>query len=72
MTSGERGPAFVTGSIVEALPGTNFKVAFNNGTEVHCYLSGKMRLHRIRVLVGDNVEVLLDDYGKRGRITKRL
>lgn len=72
MTIGERGPAVVTGSVVEALPGTNFKVALNNGTEVQCYLSGKMRLHRIRVLVGDNVEVLLDDYGKRGRITKRL
>ncbi|HEY4514884.1 MAG TPA: translation initiation factor IF-1 [Candidatus Paceibacterota bacterium] len=72
MSSGAKGPANITGSVVEALPSTNFKVALTNGDEVICYLSGRMRLHRIRVLVGDNVEVTLDEYGKRGRITKRL
>lgn len=41
-------------------------------TLVLAYLAGRMRLHRIRVLVGDRVEVLLDRYGGKGRITKRL
>lgn len=39
--------------------------------EILCYLSGKMRLHRIRVLVGDKVAVELDPYGGKGRIVKR-
>jgi len=36
------------------------------------YLSGKMRMHRIRILVGDSVEMLIDPYGGKARITKRL
>lgn len=36
------------------------------------YLAGKMRLHRIRVLVGDQVEMILDPYGGRARIVRRL
>lgn len=72
MTSGDTGARLAVGSVVEALPGTNFRVELDNGTEVQCYLSGKMRLHRIRVLIGDRVEVELDQYGKRGRIAKRL
>jgi translation initiation factor IF-1 len=35
------------------------------------YLSGKMKLHRIKVLVGDTVQVLLDPYGGKGRVVKR-
>lgn len=62
----------ISGLVVEALPDTNFKVRLEGGSEVLAYLSGRMRLHRIRVLVGDNVTVELDQYGKRGRITKRL
>jgi translation initiation factor IF-1 len=62
----------VSGIVVEALPNTLFKVETNPNTQVLAYLAGKMRLHRIRVLVGDRVEVLLDSYGGKGRIIRRL
>ena len=62
----------VTGQVFEALPNTHFRVQVKDGGELLTYLSGKMRLHRIRVLVGDRVEVLLDPYGGKGRIIRRL
>ena len=62
----------VPGVVVEALPNTHFKVRLGDKTEKICYLAGKMRLYRIRVLVGDKVDVLLDSYGGKGRIIKRL
>ncbi len=46
--------------------------ADKNEKEILAYLSGKMRMHRIKVLVGDTVEVVLDSYGGKGRIVKRL
>lgn len=61
----------VAGVVTEALPNTHFKIKIED-KEVLCYLAGKMRLHRIRVLVGDKVQVLLDPYGGKGRIVKRL
>lgn len=62
----------VSGVVVEALPNTFFRVRRDDtGEEMLTYLSGKMRLHRIRVLVGDKVQVELDPYGGKGRITKR-
>ncbi len=42
------------------------------GGEILAYLSGKMRMHRIKVLIGDSVEIVLDSYGGKGRIVKRL
>jgi translation initiation factor IF-1 len=60
------------GVISEALPSTLFRVKLDDEKEILAYLSGKMRMHRIKVLVGDKVEVLLDSYGGKGRITKRL
>ena len=72
MLSAGRKEATVTGIVKEALPDTNFKVELPDGAIVLAYLSGKMRLHRIRVLVGDSVGLELDQYGKRGRIVKRL
>ncbi|MEK7091647.1 MAG: translation initiation factor IF-1 [Patescibacteria group bacterium] len=63
----------VLGVVVEALPNTLFKVRVEpDNKEVLAYLSGKMRLHRIRVLVGDKVSLILDIYGGKGRITRRL
>jgi translation initiation factor IF-1 len=63
----------VRGSITEALPSTLFKVLLEeDGKEILAYLSGKMRMNRIKVLIGDQVEVVLDPYGGKGRITKRL
>ena len=62
----------VHGFVTEALPNTLFKVKVKDDPEILAYLSGKMRMHRIKVLVGDSVEVLLDPYGGKGRIIKRL
>lgn len=62
-----------TGVVTEALPNTLFKVALNSSeTVVLAYLAGKMRMNHIRVLIGDKVELDLDPYGGRARITKRL
>jgi len=61
------------GIVTEALPNTLFKVKFEGkDEELLAYLAGKMRMHRIRVLIGDKVEVELDPYGGRGRIIRRL
>lgn len=59
--------------VTEALPNTFFKVKRDDtGEEMLTYLSGKMRLHRIRVLIGDKVIVETDPYGGKGRIVKRV
>ena len=60
----------VKGTVIEAMPNTLFRVLV--GGEVISYLSGKMRMHKIRVLVGDTVEILEDPYGGKARIVKRL
>ncbi len=62
----------VQGVIEEALPNTMFRVSLESGEVILTYLAGKMRLHRIKVLVGDKVLVQLDPYGGKGRITRRL
>jgi translation initiation factor IF-1 len=61
----------VIGTVTEALPNTLFRVDIGEEKEILAYLSGKMRMNRIKVLVGDKVEVLLDPYGGKGRITRR-
>lgn len=62
----------ITGVIIEALPDTNFRVKLENGQEVLCYLSGKMRMNYIRVMIGDKVALELSPDGQRGRIVRRL
>ncbi|MEK7614202.1 MAG: translation initiation factor IF-1 [Patescibacteria group bacterium] len=64
---------FANGIVIEALPSALFKIKLEGGEDVLAYLSGKMRLHRIRVLVGDKVTVKLDPYGGKtsGRVVKR-
>lgn len=63
----------ITGQVTEALPNTFFKVKIDNSEEeMLAYLSGKMRLNRIRVLIGDRVVVEIDPYGGKGRIIKRV
>lgn len=59
------------GTVVEALPNALFRVEIDNET-LMCYLAGKMRMYRIKVLVGDSVEVVVDPYGGKGRIVRRL
>jgi len=61
----------VYGTVTEALPNTLFRVDIGDGKIILTYLAGKMRMHRIKVLLGDRVEVLLDPYGGKGRIIKR-
>lgn len=61
----------IKGVITEALPNTLFRVKIDD-KEILAYLGGKMRMHRIKVLIGDSVEVVLDPYGGKGRIIKRL
>lgn len=63
----------VSGVVTEAFPNTLFKVkSDSDGSEILAYLSGKMRMNRIRVLIGDKVIVELDEYGGKGRIIKRV
>ena len=69
-TNGEGGE--VSGVVTEALPNALFRVQLDDEREVLSYLAGKMRLHRIRVLVGDKVTLVLDPYGGRARIVRRL
>jgi translation initiation factor IF-1 len=71
MAKNKKNIPVVQGSVTEALPNTLFRVALPNGEEQLSYLSGKMRLHRIRVLVGDKVDLELDPYGGKARIVKR-
>ena len=60
------------GLIVEALPGTQFRVRLDNGHEVLAYLGGGMRKYYIRILVGDQVKVEMSPYDlTRGRIVYR-
>jgi translation initiation factor IF-1 len=64
--------AAVRGTVEEALPNTMFRVQLDTGELIVAYLAGKMRLHRIKVLVGDTVEIILDPYGGKGRIVRRI
>jgi len=60
------------GTVIEALPGTQFRVRLDNGHEILAYLSGKMRKYYIRILLGDRVRVELSSYDlTRGRIVYR-
>ena len=62
----------IEGTIIEALPGTQFKVRLDNGHEVLAYLSGRMRRYYIRILLGDQVRVEMSPYDMdRGRIVYR-
>ena len=62
----------VQGVITEALPNALFRVQLENGEEIMAYLAGKMRIHRIKVLLGDTVTVKTDPYGGKGRIVRRM
>jgi translation initiation factor IF-1 len=62
----------VEGTVVEPLPNAMFRVELENGHKVLAHISGKMRMHYIRILPGDKVQVELTPYDlARGRITYR-
>ena len=63
----------VQGKVTELLPNTMFRVELENGHRVLAHVSGKMRMHFIRILPGDRVKVELSAYDlTRGRITYRF
>ncbi|MEE8127850.1 MAG: translation initiation factor IF-1 [Nitrospinaceae bacterium] len=62
----------VEGTVLEPLPNAMFRVELENGHKILAHISGKMRMHFIRILVGDKVKVQLSPYDlTRGRITYR-
>ncbi len=64
----------VTGQVIETLPNTTFKIKLEEGEhEIFGFLSGKMRKHYIKVILGDKVEIEMTPYDlTKGRIIKRL
>jgi translation initiation factor IF-1 len=58
------------GVVTERLPDGKYRVLLDNGKDIIAYSSGKIRLHNVRILEGDRVEVVLDPYG--GKATNRL
>ncbi|NWF98721.1 MAG: translation initiation factor IF-1 [Nitrospirae bacterium] len=63
----------VEGTIIETLPNAMFKVELENGQVILAYVSGKMRMHFIKILPGDKVTVELSPYDlTKGRITYRF
>jgi translation initiation factor IF-1 len=78
MSEGEEIKSTTAGTVEEVLPNSLFRVRIpasvegEEGELILAYLAGKMRLHRIRVLVGDQVDMVLDPYGGRARIVRRL
>ncbi len=60
------------GVVTEALPNAHFRVTLDSGEEIMAHLSGRLRMHRIRVLPGDNVTIEMNEYDKeKGRIVYR-
>ena len=63
----------IDGEVTECLPSTLFRVKLSNGRIVLCHLSGKMRLHFIRILPGDRVRIEMTPYdASKGRIVYRV
>ncbi len=61
------------GKVLESLPNTLFRVEVSDGKVILCHLSGKMRMHFIKILPGDRVRVEMTPYDEsKGRITFRL
>jgi translation initiation factor IF-1 len=68
----KEGAIEVTGTVLETLPNAMFRVELENGHRVLAHISGKMRMHYIKILPGDKVRVELSPYDlARGRITYR-
>ena len=63
----------IQGTVNETLPNAMFRVSLDNGHKILAHISGKMRMHFIRILPGDKVTVELSPYDlTRGRITYRI
>jgi translation initiation factor IF-1 len=63
----------INGVVTEVLPGLTYKVRLENGLEIKTYLSGKMKMNKIRIIEGDKVKIEMSPYDlTNGRITYRL
>lgn len=61
-----------SGTVIEALSNSMFRVELDNGHEILCHISGKIRTNNIRIMVGDNVSVEMSPYDlTKGRISYR-
>ena len=66
-------PIQMAGEVIEALPNAMFRVKLENGHEIICHVSGKIRMHYIRILPGDQVTVEMSPYDlTKGRISYRF
>jgi translation initiation factor IF-1 len=71
-TKEDKGVIEVEGKVLEALPNATFKVELENGHEILAHISGKMRMHYIKILPGDTVTIEMSPYDlNKGRITYR-
>ncbi|MFH1956592.1 MAG: translation initiation factor IF-1 [Patescibacteria group bacterium] len=68
----DRSENLTLGIVIEALPNATFRVRIDDNKEIFTYLSGKMRMYRIKVLVGDKVKIKLSPDGTKGRIVQRM
>jgi translation initiation factor IF-1 len=68
----EDGMEVKEGRVIEALPAALFRVKFDDGKDLICFLRGKIKVFKIKILVGDKVLVELDPYGGKGRIVRRI
>jgi translation initiation factor IF-1 len=60
------------GIVIENLSNNRFKIELDDGSTVQAYLSGKMRIHHIRINIGDRIEFVVDSLGPNNRIIRRL
>jgi len=68
----KEGTIKIAGEVVDVLPNATFRVKLESGPVVLSYVSGKMRQHEIRILLGDKVDVEMSPYDlTKGRITRR-
>jgi len=69
---GKEGLVEIEGTVVEPLPNTMFRVELDNGHRILAHISGRMRMHYIKILPGDKVKIEMSLYDlSRGRITYR-
>jgi len=62
----------IRGQVTEILPNSLFRVKLESGNEIIAHLAGKLRIHHIRVMTGDNVSLVLSPEGEKGRIVYRI
>lgn len=69
----DRSEKIIIGVVTEALPNATFRVRLEDGKEIFGFLAGKMRIYRIKVLVGDKVKLKISPYDEsKGRIIQRM